>query len=187
MTLQEQRTFLLSSEPVARLSGEEFARIEGMTLKEQVTAFFSAIGNTSKSVFGDVLLDDKAFKNDSAHGLSREKIASFKAIPQILGKGIAILPMAEHKKGVISGMIAAPIVIAEQEYIAVAVIRGDKNRLYVHEVTLKGSLKEKILESSSNPARVGLQATYQGLSPSDSITAKGNVAKVLQKVISAKF
>jgi hypothetical protein len=165
------KEFLLSSEPVARLTGDEFSKIEGITLKEQVTAFFNAIGNTAKSVFGDILLDNKAFKSDSAHGLSRAKIASFQAIPQILENGISILPMKEHKKGVISGMIGAPISIAEKEYIAVAVIRGDRNRLYVHEVTLK----EKILDYSSNPVRFNLQATNQG-----------DVAKVLQNILSTK-
>ena len=156
---------------------------EGITLKEQVTAFFDSIGNTAKSVFGNILLDNKAFKSDSAHGLSRAKIASFQAIPQILEKGISILPMKEHKKGVISGMIAAPISIAEKEYIAVAIIRGDKNRLYVHEVTLKEKLldsnnQEVMSESllgSSNPARFNLQATNQG-----------NIAKVLHNILFAK-
>ena len=171
MSFTEQKEFLLSSEPVASLTGDEFSKIEGITLKEQIMAFFNSIGNKSKSVFGDILLDDKAFKNDSSHGLSRVKIASFKSIPQILENGISILPMKEHKKGVISGMIAAPISIAEKKYIAVAVIRGDKNRLYVHEVTLK----EKLLDCSSNPVRYNLQATNQG-----------DIAKVLQKIIFAK-
>ena len=44
-------------------------------------------------------------------------------------------------------------------------------RLYVHEVTLK----EKILDYSSNPVRVDLQATNQG-----------DVAKVLQNILSTK-
>ena len=45
------------------------------------------------------------------------------------------------------------------------------NRLYVHEVTLK----EKILDYSSNPVRFDLQATNQG-----------DVAKVLQNILSSK-
>ncbi|MDR1226788.1 MAG: hypothetical protein LBK47_07825 [Prevotellaceae bacterium] len=106
----EQKDFLLNAEPVARLTGNEFEKIEGKTLKEQVNEFFNSIGNGVISAFGNVLLDNKAFKSDSAHGLSREKIATFKALPSILNKGIAILPFKEHKAGVKSGMIAAPII-----------------------------------------------------------------------------
>jgi hypothetical protein len=53
-TISEQKEFLLSSEPVARLTGGEFSKIEGITLKEQITAFFNSIGNTAKSVFGNI-------------------------------------------------------------------------------------------------------------------------------------
>ena len=58
-TISEQKEFLLSSEPVARLTGDEFSKIEGITLKEQITTFFNSIGNTAKSVFGNILLDSK--------------------------------------------------------------------------------------------------------------------------------
>jgi len=169
--LVEQKEFLLSNEPVARLMGDEFSKIEGKTLKEQINEFFNSVGNKANSVFGDVFLDNRAFKDDSAHGLSRNKIAAFRAVPAILQNGIAVLPISEHKPGFQSGMIAAPIAIAEKEYIAVAVVRKDKsnnNRLYVHEVTLK----EKLLTNSSNPT--------------NEANSQGDVANVLQKIISAK-
>jgi len=41
MLLTEQKEFLLSSEPVARLTGDEFSKIEGITLKEQIIVFFN--------------------------------------------------------------------------------------------------------------------------------------------------
>ena len=54
-TISEQKEFLLSSKPVARLTGDEFSKIEGITLKEQITTFFNSIGNTAKYVFGNIL------------------------------------------------------------------------------------------------------------------------------------
>lgn len=170
--LMEQYNFLFNGEPVCMLTGREFEVQEGKTLKQQVNDFFDDIGNKSPSVFGEILLDNKAFKADSAHGLSREKIAAFKALPAVLKSGIAILPFEEHKKGVKSGMIAAPIGINAKNYVAVAVIRGDKNRLYVHEVTLT----KKLLSDSSNPAQQSLQAN-----------PVGDIAKVLQNIVAAKF
>jgi hypothetical protein len=63
--------------------------------------------------------------------------------------------------------------VSEYGYIGVVVIRqyasGNK-KLYVHEVFLK----RKLLDGSSNPT--------QSLA-----TNQGNIAKVLQKILSAKF
>ena len=187
MHLSEQKTiknFLLNGAPVITLTGNEFAKIEGITLKEQVMAFFNSIGNTAISVFGEVILDNKAFKSDSAHGMGRNKIVAFRALPEILSKGIEILPMGYHKASepnVKSGMIGAPIRIAEKEYVAVAVIRQNKegdNRLYVHEVTLK----EKILEDN----RDFNQPILDNSNRLDPLYQQGDIAKVLQNILSTK-
>jgi hypothetical protein len=101
-----------------------------------------------------------------------------------------------HKKDerTLSAMIAAPITIGTDEYVGVVVIRqynsGNK-KLYVHEV----SLKQKFLDSSSNPAQI--PATNQGImfesclgssNPAQIPAAKqGNITKVLQNIIFAKF
>jgi hypothetical protein len=68
-------------------------------------------------------------------------------------------------------MVAAPIQIADKEYVGVVVLRKrqEVNKLYVHEV----ALKEKLLADSSNPT--------QSLA-----TNSGNIAKVLQNIISTK-
>ena len=58
--------------------------------------------------------------------------------------------------------------------------RAGNKKLYVHEVFLK----RKLLDSSSNPAHI--PATNQGV-VSESFNNKGNIAKILQKIISAKF
>jgi len=61
---------------------------------------------------------------------------------------------------------------------------GNK-KLYVHEV----SLKQKLLDDSSNPALI--PAAYQGVEPCPSTdctktVSQGNVAKIIQKIISTK-
>jgi hypothetical protein len=192
--------FLFNSEPVAELTGHEFEKVEGKTLREQVNEFFDSIGNKVNSVFGEVILDNRAFKNDIAHGVGREKIAAFKALPQILKKGIEVLPMGSYKENpnIKSGMIAAPINISEKEYIAIAVIRKkdeNNNRLYLHEVTLK----EKLLDSNNSPIIQDIN-TNQEVNPPNSVFVtksgiednstwyanQGEVTKVLQNIVTAK-
>jgi hypothetical protein len=104
LSLEKQYEFLFTGEPVAQLTGNEFEKQEGKTLKEQVMEFFNSINNRCNSVFGTVFLDKRAFKNDFVHGINRVKVASFKAIPNILKNGIEILEKKEHKAGIISGM-----------------------------------------------------------------------------------
>jgi len=134
---------------------------------------------------------DTSYKLATARGV---KAIAFAAVPQIIEKGIVILPFGKYKSGenVISAMIAAPIQIANNEYICVVVLRKRQeiNKLYVHEVTIK----EKLLDSSSNPAHI--PATNQGVifdsltgssNPTQSLAAnQGDIAKVLHKIISAK-
>jgi hypothetical protein len=184
LKLLSQYKFLFNGEPVSNLTGNEFAPIVGITLKEQINQFFNSIGNKSNSVFGEVLLDNKTFKSEKAHGFGRNKIATFKALPKILENGIEILPMDYHKADdtkIKSGMIAAPIIIANKEYIAVAVIRQNKdgdNRLYVHEVTLK----EKILEDNRDFNQSVLYSSHL-----DPLYNQGEIMSVLRNIANAKF
>ena len=105
-------------------------------------------------------------------------------------KGIIILPLGRHKDEDkrLSAMIAAPIAIASEEFVCIVVIRqyasGNK-KLYVHEV----SLKQKLLDDSSNPALI--PAAYQGVesclaTDCAKTVNQGNVAKIIQKIISTK-
>ncbi len=171
LSLEKQYEFLFNGEPVARLTGNEFEKQEGKTLKEQVAEFFNSINNKSDSVFGEVVLDKRAFKDDVAHGFGREKIISFMAVPYILKKGIEILEREEHRYGIISGMVSAPITIRDKDYIGVVVVRKykDSNRLYVHEVTLK----EKLLVNASVPSEKDVQ--------------QGEILTVLQNIVSVKL
>ena len=186
MSLLAQRDFLLKSEPVVILTGNEFSKKEGVTLTQQVSEYYDSIGKVAVSRdYGMIILDKQSVEDDFAHGVSRMKAIAYAAVPSIIEKGIVILPLGIHKqnKKTLSAMLAAPLIIGMNEYIGVVIIRqyasGNK-KLYVHEVFLK----RKLLDDSSNPAHI--PATHQGVIP-ESSTNKGNIAKVLQKIVSAKF
>ncbi|MDR2409724.1 MAG: hypothetical protein LBE13_16660, partial [Bacteroidales bacterium] len=160
--LSQQKDFLLNGEPVAVLTGDEFSKKEGITLTQQVIAYYHLTGNKAISpVYGEVILDKQAVEDDVAHGVGRNKAIAFAAVPSIVEKGIVILPLGQHKAGekILSAMVAAPVRIRKEEFIGVVVLRQYKsgnNKLYVHEVTLKNKLLgqgiEKLPDSSSNPA-----------------------------------
>ena len=184
ISLSAQREFLLNGKPVAILSGSEFSRKEGITLTQQVAEFYSSIGNKAVSpAYGEVILDKKGVDDDFAHGVSRVKAVAFAAVPQIIEKGIVILPFGKHKaeENVISAMVAAPILIGSKDYIGVVVLRKrhDINKLYVHEVTVK----EKLLERAAQGGKNSLSGSSN---PTLSLaTNRGAIAKVLQKIILA--
>ena len=185
-SLAAQQEFLLKGKSVVLLTGDEFSKKEGITLTQQVTEYYNSIGGFAVSPdYGEIMLDKQSVEDDFAHGVSRIKAIAYAAVPYIVEKGIIILPLGNHKKGekTLSAMIAAPLAIGTNEYIGVVVIRqyasGNK-KLYVHEVFLK----RKLLDGSSNPAHI--PATNQGVIPESSVN-KGNIAKVLQKIVSANF
>ena len=61
-----KKDFLLSNNTVAELTGNEFSKIEGMSLTDQVEKYFSSFGNTvSSPFFGNVIL---GFLNEFDNG-----------------------------------------------------------------------------------------------------------------------
>jgi len=189
MQLSEQKTiknFLLNGVPVIILTGNEFAKKEGYTLTQQVAEYYDLIGNLAFSPdYGEVVLDEKGVDDDFAHGVSRIKAVAFAAVPAVIEKGVVILPFGKYKTGenIVSAMIAAPIQIAEKEYVCVVVLRKRQeiNKLYVHEVTLK----EKLLDISNQEVRG--ESSFGSSNPTPSpATNQGDIAKVLQNILSAK-
>jgi hypothetical protein len=210
--LLQQKEFLLNGTPVAMLTGNEFAPKEGITLTQQVIAYYNSINNKAISpAYGEIILDKKGIDDDLAHGMGRMKAAAFAAVPKIIESGIVILPFGSYKKEnekILSAMVAAPILIAQKEYIGVVVLRKrqDVNKLYVHEVTLKEKLlvrqsaensNKKLPSGSSNPTQSlatdrGVNKLSDGSSspalqerPAQA-TNQGAIVKVLQNIVSAK-
>ncbi|MBS1782706.1 MAG: hypothetical protein JSS78_06550 [Bacteroidetes bacterium] len=187
--LQKQYNFLFEGKAVANLTGKEFSQQAGKPLRTQVLDFFNSFGNKVKSVFGEVLLDQKAIITDLEHGNYREKAAAFKAIPEILKNGIEIKEWGQHHKGETteSGMIAAPIVVDGKEYIGVVTVRGSKNRMYVHDVYFK----EKVLADSrnsgnSNPTTATSANTDSSNQGKSSPAIGKDAAKVLKDIVTSK-
>jgi hypothetical protein len=185
--LAAQKDFLLNGAPVATLSGEEFSRVAGVTLTAQVAAYYRSIGGKALSpAYGEVVLDEKGVDDDFAHGVGRAKAAAFAAVPQIVERGMVILPFGRHKEDepILSAMVAAPLAIAGKEYVGVVVIRQNKmgdNRLYVHEVTIKEKLLEKVIQGVEKKPLVGSSNPTSTLA-----TKQGAITKVLQNIVSAK-
>ena len=105
-----------------------------------------------------------------------------------------MLSLSEQKDFLLNGLPVSVLTgneFAKKDGVTltqVVVIReyaSGNRKLYVHEV----SLRQKLLDGNSNPALI--QATHQGVIPGSSndcvkTTHQGNIAKVLQKIISAK-
>jgi hypothetical protein len=165
---------------------KKFAKKEGYTLTQQVVEYYNSIGNIVISPdYGEVPLDEKGVDDDFAHGVGRIKAVAFAAVPKVIEKGVVILPFGKYKTGenIVSAMIAAPIQIAEKEYVCVVVLRKRReiNKLYVHEVTLK----EKLLDISNQEVRV--KSLVGSSNPTlSSATNQGDIVKVLQNILLTK-
>lgn len=111
------------------------------------------------------------------------KNTSLSAQREFLLKGKPVVTLIGDEFSKKEGITLTQQVTDYYNSIGVVVIRqyasGNK-KLYVHEVFLK----RKLLDSSSNPAHI--PATNQGVIP-ESFNNKGNIAKILQKIIFANF
>ena len=171
---------LLNSTPVIELSGDEFLPVEGKTFIQQVSEYFQSQGGVAHSPFGDVLLDKKGIKNSKNHGINRLKSSAFAAVKDVLEKGIIILPIDYHNvhdKKQLTGMIAAPIMIANEKYICVVVVIANLQirRLYVHEAFLTKNLQE-IVATSQVPSSIDTTSPQ----------SQGEIAKVLKNFLISK-
>ena len=168
-----KKNFLLRGRPVSSLTGDEFSKVEGKTLTDQVEEFFNRIGNKAISpIFGEVILDRKGADDSLGHGMGRKKAVAYAAVKDVIENGIVIGYDSNHKnRGYDSVIIAAPININKEGHICEVVItRMDDNRFYLHEVTPIKKLQGAVFLTNS------------GQSPSAHL---GVAAKILQNVVSA--
>ena len=168
--------------PVVTLSGNEFARKEGIKLSEQVLGYYDGIGNMATSpVIGTVLLDKDFIADDISHGIGRLKAITFSAIPEIIEKG-KVLGYTENyaDRNTDKLVLAAPIKVSEGEYrgeyniAAVIEIFKDKNRAYLHEVM------SKKIESSSEFKTPSVKETSSR--SSESSLSIESILRKLQKI-----
>lgn len=129
---------LRNMDVVKTLSGDEF-KDDGNRLFDNVTAFFNSLGNNVYSdVFGDVALTRSSARSDIRHGLTKNKITSFAAIPEVIKNGTVI---DYFKKGsdLERIVVAAPISISDERYYMGVMLQRDKSsqRLYLHDVVIE--------------------------------------------------
>lgn len=139
---------MLRGKPVARLTGEEFAKRPGESLAERVAEYFHREygGAVERKGFGRILLNRRSVRNDILHGIGRMKAISFAAVPDVLTKGRMLRYVPNWKgRGYGTYAIGAPIEIANARYLAIAIVNeaddanaGSKHgEFYLHEVMLQ--------------------------------------------------
>ena len=177
-----KKNFLLKSSPVATLNGNEFSRVEGKSLTDQVEEYFKSIGNVAVSPFiGEVILDRDGADDSLAHGMGRLKAIAYAGVKDVIEKGVVVDTNENHReRGYNTMVVAAPISIGGNRHICTVVIKRNltDNKFYLHEVTLQ----EKLLNEGSNTAQKQPQRpTAIANILKDIIVSSDNVSKVVDE------
>jgi len=180
----------LTGEPVARLTGEEFAEQQGGKLRFRIADWYAKRRNSVVDVegLGSIKLDSRAIEQSLRHGgKGRPKVAAFAAVPDVLRKGRVIHrePLHGTKDGDFVH-VAAPIEIGGIFYITDVVVKADRNgsRMYLHDVVLKEALRLSAYasENTSRGGDVAASTTEQQSASADA----GVVETVLRRIFSVK-
>ena len=170
-----KKDFLLNDDTVSKLTGDEFSRKEGFTLTEQVEQYFNEMNNSVESpFFGKVVLDREGADDSLSHRMGRLKAVAYAGVPNVIKNGVIIDSDLNHKdRGYNSYVIAAPIKIADKNYICEVVLKQNKqeNRFYLHEVTEQKKFLERAFVT--NPAQ---KPAHQG-----------TLSNILEKTVSVNY
>ena len=170
-----KKDFLLNDDTVSKLTGDEFSRKEGFTLTEQVEQYFNEMNNSVESpFFGKIVLDREGADDSLSHGMGRLKAVAYAGVPNVIKNGVIIDSDLNHKdRGYNSYVIAAPIKIADKNYICEVVLKQNKqeNRFYLHEVTEQKKFLERAFVT--NPAQ---KPAHQG-----------TLSNILEKTVSVNY
>lgn len=138
--IEENYGIVVDMEPVISLKGNEFMKGD-KNLGQQVREYFDSFGNlVHNDIVGDIIINNRSFKDDSAHGLGRLKSMTFKSVPEVLKNGKVLNYSKNWKeRGYDSAVIGAKINIESGEYkgdyYELCVVKVDEsNRMYLHEV-----------------------------------------------------
>ncbi len=148
---------IFNADPVAELTGNEFAKIEGESLVDRVVKYYDSIGGEVKREgLGSVILSKKNVQSSVAHGIGRNKAIAFKAVPDVIKNGTIISRTENYKgRGYTSYVIDAPIRISGERYICEVVIKESKTskNFYLHEVEkIRLQLDNQVRASEENSA-----------------------------------
>jgi len=141
-------------DPVAELSGNEFAKGD-IDLVTQVASFFEEKGGIAHNpMLGDIQLTRRGVKDDTEHGFGRNKAIAFAAVPDVIEKGEIIDFRHNWKgRGYDTVVVAAPIKIAGAEFMEGVVLLKDVNtdRFYLHEVLAKRKSADSPFKTGATP------------------------------------
>jgi len=161
----------LDGPPVCTLHGGEWCLDDFASNAEFITAVAEGYAATGDAVIEredlpPICLDKRAVKNSRGHNRASARIAAFAAVPTILRHGCILHTdaMLGGPTGAFVAHVAAPVVIAEVEGIAVATVKSDANgtRLYSHQVYEKQKLRRAALLPSTEPSGEAGQPSGEG-------------------------
>lgn len=170
-TIEENKRFVSSMEPVKRLRGDEFT-VGGSELRQQVAEYFEEIGGSAyNEALGDVELTKRGVKDSISHGIGPEKAAAFAAVKEVIERG-KIVDFQKNWKGrnYETFVISAPVMISGKNYFMGIIVKRslDSQKYYLHEVVTK--------------EKVGFDVVQPGLTLSKkSIT--GNVNPTINNIL----
>ena len=132
--ISENRQKFAEMGSVSDISGHE---LDGdAPLKDRVLQYFRE-NTLYNPTLGEVSFTNSSFRDDRGHGFTREKVAAFAAVPDIVYSGEIINYRKDYPgRGADRIVVAAPISIdGETYYAGVELIRGGAGqRFYLHDV-----------------------------------------------------
>ncbi len=134
-TVNNNAISLLTMKPVAKLTGNEFAKSD-TSLMERVTAFFAGKEMLNPEL-GRVEFTKSSFRDNRGHGLTKLKVVSYAAVPNVIQNGKVIDYKPDYEGRPYDRItIAAPITIGDESYFAGVMVQRDQNtqRFYIHDV-----------------------------------------------------
>lgn len=139
--LYEAKINVAKMEPVADLTGEEFAKKDGLKFSDQLKAYFNSFGNVFYSDrIGEVVADINSVKSDVGHKVFRKKAIAAAAIHNVIKSGEIIDYQSDYDNRSYDTLcLAAPITIAGEKYFEGVVVRRiqDTDRFYTHNVIIE--------------------------------------------------
>jgi hypothetical protein len=129
----------IQQDPIFTLNGDEFSSGSG-NLYQEVADFFAEQygGKVENPILGEVKLNKAAVKSSASHGLGRNKVMAFMAVPEVIKSG----KIFDHQKNwkerrYDTWVLAAPILIKGKKYVCEVIVidTGEHKRFYLHEVT----------------------------------------------------
>ena len=167
---------------VYELEGNEFSKIEGKSIVDQVLEEYNKFGKkVTRDGFGDVVFTRSKIKGDVMHGLGRAKAIAFAAVPDVIRYGKQIDYQRNWKgRGYDTYIFAAPVnLMSKKIYMCVVVQKDFQNRFYLHEVVgSDGSLI--VIDKASGQIKTG--SVENGLTSSPNALSNTRVSEYNENV-----